>query len=533
MSTAMQMKVKTPALAKPSFTPVQTGLLQRKCACGGTPGVDGECEECRAKRLGLQRSAANPSTPGTVPPIVHDVLRSPGQPLDTGTRAFMEPRFGHDFSNVRVHSDVRAAESARSVSALAYTVGKDVVFGTGQYAPNTTMGRKLLAHELTHTIQQPPGLTKASQGELKIGIPGSAHELEAEHVAKLVTNEEKGNAQVKSTVNVASTLQRELPPITPPAQAPHSTPFPDCNEKQIPDLKAALTQAHADLDVAITKLKVRPLTKEVQNALWLAFRDNSIATADALLLGLTKIKDRLSPEIIECEQPESLSYSVGPLFCSGDTQAYASHFGIGHIHLCMDQWKENTLLYRVRTLIHEGSHLSNHIEDEAGYFGDTDNCEERLQQSKSAKMRLNNADSQACLVYYLTHSAAEDLSATYSQFHDPALHLAQKPEGVIDLTSKDVKGPRFTLGGIPSAGGFQIRWILADDSDRRYLLEGLPKGDPFQFGSTELPIDITYIPSKTRELLRSRKINTGKVLCRVLIPNEGERLFTLEVYFRT
>jgi hypothetical protein len=87
-------------LRQPSFLPVPSGLLQRKCACGGTPGVDGECAECRAKRLGSQRQVNDQA----MPPIVHEVLRSPGQPLDASTRAFMEPRFGHDFSQVRVHT---------------------------------------------------------------------------------------------------------------------------------------------------------------------------------------------------------------------------------------------------------------------------------------------------------------------------------------------------------------------------------------------------------------------------------------------
>src|SRR5262245_5604303 len=98
-------------------TPVRSGLLQRKCACGGTRGPSGECEECRKKRL--QRKALDPkadaqqstlnSQPSDVPLSVHEVLRSPGQPLDAATRAFMEPRFGHDFSRARVHTDTRAA----------------------------------------------------------------------------------------------------------------------------------------------------------------------------------------------------------------------------------------------------------------------------------------------------------------------------------------------------------------------------------------------------------------------------------------
>jgi hypothetical protein len=88
------------------------------------------------------------------PGIVRDVLHSPGQPLDAGTRAFMEPRFGHDFSQVRIHADTKAAESAREVNALAYTVGRDMVFARGQYAQGTSEGRRLLVHELTHVVQQ-------------------------------------------------------------------------------------------------------------------------------------------------------------------------------------------------------------------------------------------------------------------------------------------------------------------------------------------------------------------------------------------
>lgn len=90
-----------------------------------------------------------------IPPVVDEVLRSgSGQPLDSTTRTDMESRFRHDFSRVRVHTDTRAAGSVRSVNARAYTVGSDIVFDTGQYAPATTAGKRLLAHELTHVVQQ-------------------------------------------------------------------------------------------------------------------------------------------------------------------------------------------------------------------------------------------------------------------------------------------------------------------------------------------------------------------------------------------
>ena len=92
MSTGVQTQVK--AAPKPSFTPVQTGFLQRKCGCGGSPGLAGECAECRNKKLTVQRRATGHTESAAVPPIVQDVLRSPGQPLDATTRAFMESRFG-------------------------------------------------------------------------------------------------------------------------------------------------------------------------------------------------------------------------------------------------------------------------------------------------------------------------------------------------------------------------------------------------------------------------------------------------------
>jgi hypothetical protein len=85
---------------------------------------------------------------------VHETLRSPGRPLDADTRAYVEPYLGHDFSKVRIHADEKATASARAVNALAYTVGRDVVFGAGQYAPRTGEGQSLLAHELTHVVQQ-------------------------------------------------------------------------------------------------------------------------------------------------------------------------------------------------------------------------------------------------------------------------------------------------------------------------------------------------------------------------------------------
>lgn len=104
--------------------------------------------------LPIRRAQASGAGQIGVPPLVHEVLAGPGKALDPSTGVFMERRFGRSFGHVRVHADAAAAASARAIDALAYTSGHDIVFGAGQYAPHTATGRTLLAHELTHVVQQ-------------------------------------------------------------------------------------------------------------------------------------------------------------------------------------------------------------------------------------------------------------------------------------------------------------------------------------------------------------------------------------------
>ncbi len=174
--------------------PYAQGLLQRKCACGTHTMAGGGCAECAKKNSALQRKLAigsdndpleqeadriadhvmaspvqasggeglriqrytgqshGPS--GEAPASVERVLTRPGEPLTRSLRQDMEHRFGHDFSRVRVHSDEAAGQSAREVNAQAYTVGPNVVFGRGRFVPESQEGRRLLAHELTHVVQQ-------------------------------------------------------------------------------------------------------------------------------------------------------------------------------------------------------------------------------------------------------------------------------------------------------------------------------------------------------------------------------------------
>jgi flagellar motility protein MotE (MotC chaperone) len=219
------------------------GMLQRKCACGGSAGFSGQCAECQKKHMNgkpLQTKLAI-SEPADVyeqdagrvadqvmrmsppemsrkqngnraqplvqrrvsggeaglsgaPPIVHEVLNSPGQPLDPATRDIFEPCYGHDFSKVRVHTDGKAADSARVVNALAYTVGQDVVFRAGQYALGTMKGQLLLAHELAHVVQQ-SGTGGVHSGE--------AHEAEAHLAADAVASDRTPSVALAARPSIA------------------------------------------------------------------------------------------------------------------------------------------------------------------------------------------------------------------------------------------------------------------------------------------------------------------------------------------
>ncbi len=130
----------------------------------------------RPERKVLAGPVSTPSPPG-----VREALRSPSQPLEAATRAAMEPRFGHDFGKVRVHADRQAGESAQALDARAYTVGTNVVFAPGQYAPGSPSTNALLAHELAHVVQQSAAPT--DDRSLALSSPGDAEEREA-HAAQ-------------------------------------------------------------------------------------------------------------------------------------------------------------------------------------------------------------------------------------------------------------------------------------------------------------------------------------------------------------
>src|SRR6184192_315635 len=163
----------------------------------------------------LQKTAGNATVSAALeeqePSPVKDVVGSGGgTPLDRDTRGFMESRLGADFSDVRVHTDARASESAQSVQAHAYTVGSDVVFQSGKYAPESDSGKRMLAHELTHVVQQRSGPVDGTPapGGIKISHPSDGFEQAAESTAERAMSSQSVAPQSPST-SASASVQRE------------------------------------------------------------------------------------------------------------------------------------------------------------------------------------------------------------------------------------------------------------------------------------------------------------------------------------
>jgi hypothetical protein len=175
MSAALAYKPATDAAAP---MPRRSGILRRQCACGTHTTGGATCGKC----------AGAPARADTsVPPAVNQVLAGPGHPLDGDTRAFMQQRFDHDFSHVRIHAGGRAAQSAASADALAYTVGSHVVFGAGSYAPQSGPGQRLLAHELAHVVQNDRHPGAGAIAAKAVSGNSDASEIEADAAAERIS----------------------------------------------------------------------------------------------------------------------------------------------------------------------------------------------------------------------------------------------------------------------------------------------------------------------------------------------------------
>ena len=306
--------------------------LQRACACGG------ECTGCQAeepspegRRLLTKRAGSGDPGHAEAPPIVHEVLRSPGRPLDPDASLFFEPRLGHDFAGVRVHADGKASDSARAINARAYTVGRDIVFAQGQYQPATTSGRLLLAHELTHVVQQ----SGAGAPRLQ---------------AKVVDDDEHLPCRGDTGKNAATLAAREK-------------------------------EAAALAEAAVPLLRAQPLGETARRLLWQKFR---------LDYNDPRTRCRFVPEIADrLERIARGIRSVGVTYnctsageptedCSGHWAATrGAHwpYGAHRIDLCSLFWRDTN--EQALTLLHEWAHYvfwASGLHDELPGGFDTAGC---------------------------------------------------------------------------------------------------------------------------------------------------------------
>ncbi len=249
----------------------------RRCACGNVVGPDGECSACRAKRLSGQ-------------------MPSSGRPLDQPIRSDMERRFGRDFSNIRIHADSEAARSADSVNAAAFAIGQNIVFGGGRYAPFTSVGTKLIAHELAHTVQQRNATAGPSIG------PSSLHsETEARSAAASVSS---GGPATSLTPVPSLALAKDPPP--PPTSTSTSTstttatppsPFPPDEPYDVPEQR----QFACLID-----------RKNCENVLKGSFPDRSTVTAEnaACKTQTSYTGPDVWPSITQCNSPQLFKFDA-------------------------------------------------------------------------------------------------------------------------------------------------------------------------------------------------------------------------------
>jgi hypothetical protein len=408
-----------------------------------------------------------------------------GRPLATPVREFFEPRFGHGFGDVRVHTDAQAARSARSLNALAYTVGTDVVFAEGQYAPETQAGRTLLAHELTHVVQQRGG---------------------------------------------APRVQRKV--------------APGCTSEEASAITSAVSQARTDLGTVVNLLSESTLSQAVKNALWLAFRDDSDFIAEKVVKPkLTLLRDTIELADYTCvnnkhpryaEKCETAEQTYG--FVSGhDVGEEGAREFAGPINFCLPRFANFPKAQQVRAVVHEASHRFLNALD-LGYFttqGDLSvpQCQETARtvtegpptEEKSGTAgdapyeRLTNADAIACFVYFAVHAPADFVTSTANQYRGGELRIRTI---TVALGSEDVVGdiytqtgaetePSFRIEGEPDMGRFEYRWtFVAGNSKYSPLARRGKTASTFDARNTEV-----YIGQGARSTLDGSGVTEGTLIC--------------------
>jgi hypothetical protein len=322
-------------------------------------------------------------------------------------------------------------------------------------------------------------------------------------------------------------------PVCPDCSAPGPRPagcppcpttdhIQDCDSTDTATVAAARAAALTELAATISTASVRPLTPTVRQAMWRAFRIDSVSDTDSVVARLRAIQSGLPSLTIECEGADFLFCPDGVL---GYTRPISHLLGTGNIHVCTPGWRGLSAAQQAETVIHEGSHRFNGTNDDGGYFS-LEGDESGATAGQLPGVRLNNADSYTAFCIYLTRKPPAEVEDLGEGYRGNQLAVEQDPTGPIALPGTP-DSPRLRIRGNPPNSGFTFRWVIADRQDRRYLMRA-DSGNPFQFG----PHVEVRIGAPTRALLQSRGIADATVLMRALIPAAGDRLISVPVTFQ-
>jgi hypothetical protein len=370
----------------------------------------GECEEC--KKETLQRKSVDGRESGSgyqeVPSIVHEVLRSNGQPLDPSLRNSMESRLGHDFSQVRIHTDVRAGESASSVGANAYTAGHRIVFAPQQFRPETETGRHLIAHELAHVIQQRDAGV-GNEMPNRVSNPSDIAERQADAAAdgavnsvpsSLAIGAGSGGIVQRDKADDSQTGDGQRVSVSIAVRGTCSSP-----EKIAEAIPGARTMLVGAENWFINYPFLESTDKQRFDRLLQAHFGSSSAdtrhSVHAHIIGMSRAMESAMNAGItfDCTDVSAQHCAEGPWEMWVDMKDRSV------IHVCKDFFKAG-LEERRFTLIHETAHLVG-VGDKGGYirtFGPIGTAECLQQTQLSTADALNNADSHVWMVWCLTRA---------------------------------------------------------------------------------------------------------------------------------
>lgn len=313
--------------------------------------VKPKCERCQGK-TGISRKISDLTNvtdivSGGIGEITDNLRR--GHPLDRSARASMESRFGFDFSKVRIHTDERAAQTAQMLNALAYTIGQNIVFGSGQYQPNTVSGKTILAHELAHVVQQ---------------------------------NNMNASANTIWRFSPLLMIPSDAPSPEPTAEETGESNFPDCTDEQKDKIRGAITTANDWLRNSIAALSTTSLDANTIGLLNTHFKTHDASDVSKILANFNSIQSKVGDESAwECETVYSSPWCLLMPYNPG----YTYKFSTTTSHLC--DWVIDAYApLLVWTLIHETAHR-------VDLRGDV--YEEKAEEYKamSKEEALNNADS--------------------------------------------------------------------------------------------------------------------------------------------